>query len=190
MILMKKPIFILASERSGTNLFRRMMGSHSKITSPPPPHLWKHLGNHLPYYGPLSEESILDLLINDAIKMTVVDKSHLEWKYRFSLDQVKEILKARSLTGVVCALYELYTCQEKAEICVFKEIDVYDYIFEIRELYPQVKFIIMVRDGRDVCCSVKKVHSLDHHVYNIAQTWKEQQENFLRIHQNLLSQAI
>lgn len=184
---MEKPIFILASERSGTNLFRRMLGSHSIIASPPPPHLWKHLGHHLPYYGPLSEDFILDQLINDAIKMTVVDKSHLEWKHRFSLDQVKEILKVRSLTGVVCALYELYTYEEKAEACVFKEIDIYDYIFEIRELYPKAKFIVMVRDGRDVCCSVKKVNSLDHHVYNIALTWKEQQENFLRIHQNLLS---
>jgi len=37
------PIFIMSSERSGSNLLRKMLGMHSELADPPPPHMWRHL---------------------------------------------------------------------------------------------------------------------------------------------------
>jgi len=38
MLTMKK-IFLIGSERSGTNLLRVLLGNHSRISAPPPIHL-------------------------------------------------------------------------------------------------------------------------------------------------------
>ena len=36
-----RPVFIMSSERSGSNLVRRMLGGHSAISAPVPPRLWQ-----------------------------------------------------------------------------------------------------------------------------------------------------
>src|SRR5699024_9018031 len=55
---MTAPIFLLASERSGTNLLRRRLTeAQSNVYGAAPLHLLKHLYFAEPYYGDLSDDA-------------------------------------------------------------------------------------------------------------------------------------
>ena len=63
-----RPIFILSSERSGTNLLRRRLSEWQKVAyGPAPLHLLKHLYYAQPFYGDLSKTEALQQFLNDAL---------------------------------------------------------------------------------------------------------------------------
>lgn len=183
-----RPVFIMSSERSGSNLVRKMLGAHPEIVDPPPPHMWMHLSSHLPFYGPLSEDANLDKLIEDAIEMTQVENSHLEWPHRFEPEDVRQRLRGRTLSSVIGALYEAFADREGGDVWVCKENNLFEHAFRIRATFPEARFIYLARDGRDVACSMKKVPTHDHHVYPIAHEWRDEQLTCLSVYQDLVQE--
>jgi hypothetical protein len=178
-------VFVMSSESSGSNLLRRMLGQHSALAAPPPPHLWHSLSWLLPYYGPLTSEQGFRELAADAVALTCIPRSHLEWKHRISLEDVLGRAGARTLTGVAAALYDLYAEREGRTGWVCKENNLFDYAFQIRAELPHARFVYLVRDGRDYAVSVKKVPTHDQHVFFIAREWADEQLRCLRVHQEL-----
>ncbi len=183
-----KSIFIMSSERSGSNLLRRMLGMHSAIAAPPPPHIWRHLSYQLPYYGPLSDFENLKKAAVDAISMTQVPSSHLLWKHKISVDELMRHVKISNLSGIITGLYDLYALRESASAWVCKENNLFDHAFQIRTILPDAKFIYLCRDGRDVACSIRKVPSHDQHIWYIAHEWRNEQQNCILVFQELLAQ--
>lgn len=181
---------ILTSERSGSNLLRKMLGEHSLICAPSPPHLWSHLTRNLPYYGTLDNESNLKKLVSDAIAMTNSKDSPLNWNYDFNVDQIYQAVKVKNLTGVIGALYETYTNYKNKKIWVTKEVNLFNHVHQIRDVYPETKFIFLCRDGRDVACSTKKVPILEQHIYAIANQWREEQLKFIQIYQDFITRNL
>ena len=56
-------IVLLASERSGSNLLRSLLGNHSQISAPVAPHLLVEFYNSSKYYGDLRDlQNIKELL--------------------------------------------------------------------------------------------------------------------------------
>lgn len=177
--------FIMSSERSGSNLLRKMLGAHPRLSAPPPPHLWRHLTQVLPYYGPLVQDNGFEALLTDALALTQVPGSHLQWKYPFTVDEIRARVSVRSLGAVIAALYDCYAAQEASDGWVCKENNLFDHAFQILETRPEAKFIYLCRDGRDVACSVQRVPSHDQHLFFIAQEWRTEQEKCLRVYQEL-----
>ena len=65
------PIYIVASERSGTNLLRKLITNHQNVYyGGSPAHFLKHLFYKEPYYGALSVDENFLKLINDALSLT------------------------------------------------------------------------------------------------------------------------
>jgi len=178
-------LFIMSSERSGSNLLRMMLGAHSRLAAPPPPHMWRHLTEALPRYGPLTVEANLERLVEDAVTMTQDSYSHLVWKHRFSPDQILDQLSAPTLSSVISSLYTAYAREEEAEGWICKENKLFDHAHQIRDHLPEAQFIYLCRDGRDVACSMKDMPTHGQHAYALAKEWMHQQEKCLRVHQEL-----
>ena len=178
-----KHIYIMSSERSGSNLVRKNLGNHSKIIAPPPPHLLRHLHNNLYRYGDLSVDKNLRLLVSHAVKMVNIKDSHLTWNVDINVDEVLSKIKKRNLTNVVSCVYDLYTQKQNKNIWVSKENNLFDFADSILLNHQDSKFIYLVRDGRDVACSVLKVPSHDKEIYYIAEEWVKEQITCLNVYQ-------
>lgn len=163
--------FIMSSERSGSNLLRKMHGAHPDLAAPPP-HLRRHLTQALPYYGPLDQDSNLNELLTDIIALTQIPDSHLKLKYVISLKELRSRITTRSLSDILVALHHWYAEQENAKGWVCKENNLFDHAFQIREVLSQAKFIYLCWDGRDYTCSIQRVPTHDQHVFFIAQEWR------------------
>jgi len=173
------PVFLLASERSGTNLMRTRMGNHSKITAPPPIHYFKTFYDVEPYYGSLEYENNLDLLISDMFELNKV--SIEPWECEFRLEDVKRKLKQRSFTDVFQVFFDLITHQEGKEIWFCKENLLFEYSWKILDHFNSPKFIYLVRDPRDVFVSFKKRASGEKTAYAFAEMWKKENNKCIRL---------
>lgn len=179
-------LFIMSSERSGSNLLRMMLGAHSRLAAPPPPHMWRHLTKALPRYAPLTNEKNFRGLVEDAVMMTQRSYAHLNWKYEFDPSQILNRCSTRTLGSVITSLYDAYSDREDAEGWICKENNLFDHAHQIRECLPNAQFIYLYRDGRDVTCSIQDMPTHGQHVYTIAEEWKEQQDKCIRVHQEIL----
>ncbi len=178
-------LFIMSSERSGSNLLRMMLGAHPHLAAPPPPHMWRHLTEALPQYGPLTVDANFQRLVEDAVMMTQQSYAHLKWKHHFSPEQIQQHATAPTLTSVISTLYRAYAREENADGWVCKENQLFNHAHQIREHLPDAQFIYLCRDGRDVACSIQDMPTHDQHAYAIANEWMNQQKKCLRVHQEI-----
>lgn len=168
------PIFIIGTERTGTNLLRLILNSHSHISIPHPPHIMKNFAGLEPFYGDLSVEKNFRALIRDVV--TTVRLHAYPWG--ISLDQEKIFLKAkaRDLISVCFAVYDQYLESSGKSRWGCKSTFMIYHVALLRKYYPAAKFIYMVRDGRDVAASAKKTIFNHYCVYFTAKLWALEQE--------------
>ena len=181
-----QPIFIMSSERSGSNLVRRMLGAHTDVAAPPPPHLWRVFQPLIGHYGPLDQEANWSALLKDMLTLTQVSGSHLEWKHALEVSEVVPLMRSTSLSGIAGALYEAYARREGASHWACKENNLFDHALRIAAVYPEARFIYLVRDGRDVACSIRKIPTHDQHPFFIAAEWQAEQRKAIEVHEDLL----
>lgn len=169
---------ILGSERSGTNLLRALLSTHSKIASPPPAGFIDALGGIQSRYFPSGRSSYLSELINDVVMLTT---THLNpWDIDLDLEIIKGRMKNSSLWEVFRVVNEIYADEYGCPYWCSKEPGLFKYIFEIAEHFPNAKFVYLVRDGRDVAVSMLRGHLHEFHVYFAAQNWAWTQRQCLR----------
>ena len=180
-----KPVLVMSSERSGSNLLRRMLGAHSRVAAPPPPHLWRHLARMAAWLGPLDDDANLRPLVQAALRMTRVPGSHLAWRHAIPEEEVLAHLTVRSLSGVCGALYAAYAAREGADVWVCKENLLFDHALAIRAAFPETRVVYLCRDGRDYACSVRRVPAHGSRVFCIAEEWRDEQRRCLLVHHEL-----
>ena len=182
------PLFIIGTERSGSNLLRLILNAHSRIAIPHPPHLMKYLAPQAAGYGDLSQDAAMLRVIDDAL--TIIDAHIFPWDY--PLDRLALLAAApeRSVFGVVAAIYEAVRAAEGKPRWGNKSTFMVHYVDEVRAVYPDARFILLVRDPRDVAVSARKsVFSPCHPLLN-AELWDHQQQIGLRLLERLPPEAI
>ncbi|CAH1385737.1 sulfotransferase family protein [Candidatus Nitrotoga sp. M5] len=172
------PIMILGSERSGTNLLRALLSTHSKIASPPPAGFIDALGELQARYFPNGEPHYLSDLIDDVVVLTTTH--HNPWNIDLNAEVVKEKLNNASLWEIFRVVNEIYAEEYRRPCWCSKEPGLFKYISEISEHLPNAKFVYLVRDGRDVAASMLRGHLHEFHVYFAAQNWAWAQRQCLR----------
>lgn len=163
------PIMILGSERSGTNLLRALLDTHSKIASPPPAGFVDALASISSRYFPNGHPAHLTQLINDVITLTRTH--HNPWNVALELDEIKARVQNDSIYDVFRVVNEIYAEKSSCSCWCSKEPGLFRFINEIAEHIPNSKFVYLVRDGRDVAASMLKGHLHQFHVYFAAQNW-------------------
>lgn len=168
------PIFIIGTERSGTNLMRLILNSHSNIFIPHPPHILKNFFKLEPLYSNLTNDENFKQLIHDVVR--TIELHPYPWQIEIDKEKVFRTVKERNLINIFFAIYNLYLEATGKKRWGCKSTFMINHVALIRHYYPSSKFIYMVRDGREVAASAKKTIYNHYHIYYIARLWKKEQQ--------------
>jgi hypothetical protein len=168
------PVFLLSTERSGSNLTRSILNTHSEITAPHP------LEPAYPWLktvppGELSEKScrrlVRDILINKQYSFQpLVDTLDIDRVYERFLEN-----DGHTFIDMQQALYEEYSAVDDASVWVSKDPSQWRYLDDAFEHYDDLKIVYLVRDPRDVSLSFKGSNVGRYHPYYSASRWAEEQ---------------
>jgi len=153
-----KPIFIIGNPRSGTTLLRLMLTSHSKILIPP------ECGFAVWFYNKYKNWQSLIKNENDHISKFVDDlftaKKIEHWNLNKNdlLDHLSTKLP-NSYKELIAKIYIFYGATIKENFIYWGDKNNFylDHIDEIVEIFSKAMFIHIVRDGRNIACSYRKI---------------------------------
>ena len=179
------PIFMIGTQRSGSNLLRLMLNQLKEIASPHPPHIFERLHPLLSYYGDLEHDRSFVQLVDDVCKL--IELNPVEWQ-GVTLDRDEIISRCgdkKSLPAVYGAVYDLYTESQQAKTWCCKSLVNIHYIDVIEQHFDHPKYIYLFRDGRDVALSFQKAVVGEKHIYNIARDWTYTQEKAIELMESI-----
>ena len=170
-------IFLMCSERSGSNLLRTLLGRHPCISAPPPPHLLKTFVPLLPLYGNLETRQNFERLLSDIVYVTNAQIG--TWTIKLDKKNIAQRVVRPTFAEVIRVIY-----QEEAKISgkdhsIIKDNGIIQFPFHINTIFNDAEYIYLVRDPRD--CALSWENSITH-VGGIAastKTWCGEQKNAL-----------
>lgn len=160
------PVFIVGCGRSGTTLLRVMLAASDRLTIPPESDfLWRTarrfgtatrmLGRHEEFISTLEAISSFPAL-------------------ELSADEIRDELKRQpgeTVADCVAAVYRLYARKNGRSRWGDKNPFYVRYLGQIHRLFPNVRVIHVVRDGRDVAVSLRKTKMRPHNLFLTARRW-------------------
>ncbi len=144
------PVFIVGAPRSGTTLLRAMLAANPGISIPPESHfvsyLYKRYAGKLNRWTPAHSRELARDIISDA---------HFR-QWGLDPDRTMESVLAknpRTFADTVAEFFSTYAAEEGKERWGDKTPHYVFFHRELLHLFPDLRFIHLVRDGRDVACS-------------------------------------
>jgi hypothetical protein len=177
---MNAPVFLLSSERSGSNLIRLMFDSHPRFCAPPPPHLFHTFLPLLSLYGPLQDHDNFARLTRDMVDFLGMQLGR--WEYEPSAPELIRSVQPRSFPALVLALYQREARLHGKQRVLVKDNGNIPFAFRLLAAYPEARFVHLVRDPRDMALSWKRSHSHPGGVRRAATVWAEEQLTALDFH--------
>lgn len=188
-------VFILGNPRSGTSMFRLMLNSHSLINATPECgflHWWYEK------YADWDKTCVLSGRLDEYISDLESSKRIEDWKMDYA--KLKERIVQENpdtYADLVEIVYIFFGEQKgkKASVIVDKNNYYIHHLNDLREIWPDAKFILLVRDGRDVACSYLNIETLvtnspykpklSTDISTIAKEWSTNNENIMRFSKTL-----
>jgi hypothetical protein len=177
--MITSPIFIVGTERSGSNLLRLILNAHPEITVPHPPHIMAFFAPLERYYGDLSSDVNFRRLADDVLRHI---RSHIHpWTTPLDRESLVREAVPRDLFGLFAAVYEQHCAAVGKRRWGCKSTFMIHYTERIFARYPEAQLLWLVRDPRDVAFSSRDSVFNPYHPYYTAQLWASQQELGLRL---------
>lgn len=170
-------IFLLSSERSGSNMIRTIIGRHSEVSAPPPPHLLRILMPMLPAYGDLNEDNNLRQLVTDAL--AVLDSQLGRWQSNPDVDAVLSQMKERTFPELIRCLYDLEAEVAGKNISFIKDNGSILVPVHLQAMFPEGRLVYLVRDPRDYVLSWLRSPTHVGGIRHAVTIWKNEQEPLL-----------
>jgi len=179
------PIFIMSSERSGSNLLRTLLDNHSMLHGPKAPQILKTFEDILPFYDQMerglsiSQKGIRELF--DDIKAVLNHPFH-DWAIDGEKDEIAP--EAESFLDLWQSFYDFDLKRVNRAHVVCKENNIFDFAFQILKAMPTAKFLYLYRDPRDVAASWMKVPLGFKNVSQAATNWHQEQMKCIKAIKN------
>ncbi|MEO9804165.1 MAG: sulfotransferase [Reichenbachiella sp.] len=168
------PIQIIGTQRSGSNLLRLMLNELDDVSAPHPPHILKTFVPLLSRYEDISADVNFQQLISDVCQL--IQTNPVVWeKIELDEERIYQQCENRTLVEVFRVVYELMAEANGATHWCCKSMGNVKFTDELESSGMQPMYIRLVRDGRDVAASFKKVAVGEKHVYHLAHYWKNLQ---------------
>ena len=178
------PFFILGNPRSGTSLFRLMLNSHPNIIVPPESGFLQWWYEKYKDWTIINSQNRED--INKCIDDILSSKKIEDWNLNKE-KIVSDILEVKpenysELSSLIYLNYKNNLDYDKLKIGDKNNYYIH-HLKTINRIYPEAKYIHLIRDGRDVACSYIKIKSLkidsiykpnlNSNIRDIATEWNE-----------------
>ena len=170
----ERPVVLLATERSGSNLLRSIIDAHSDATAPHPletAYPWRNIESP----GDLSPADRRAVLRDTLINKQFSHHPNVAPLDVTSLHERLESVTHKSFLTVQELLYSEYARTVGASTWVTKDPSVWGYLDELREYYDGLRVVYLVRDARDVALSFRTSNVGQSHPYFSAVRWREEQ---------------
>lgn len=171
--MIENPVFIVGTERSGSNLLRVLLNELPSICIPHPPHLMRDLTPLVPRYGDLTNAQNFRRLIHHAVRL--VDLHFAPWPLKLDEERIVREAPRRDLYSVYACIYEQFREHMGKARWACKSTFMVHHVEEILGHHRQPQFIHLVRDPRDVATSARKSIFSHYHPYFVAELWRREQ---------------
>jgi len=170
------PIFMIGTQRSGSNLLRLMINQLPEVAAPHPPHILQRLMPMLSGYGDLKQNAGFMRLVDDVCQL--VELNPVPWEgVQLDRQDVAFRCSERSLAAVFGAVYDIMAEVRGAQTWCCKSLANIHYLNDIERYFRDgAKYIYLYRDGRDVAVSFRKAVVGEKHFYHIAKEWGATQQ--------------
>ncbi|WP_321470622.1 sulfotransferase [Halarcobacter sp.] len=188
------PLFLLASERSGTNLLRKIITQHQDVYfGPSPAHFLCILYYKEPYYGDLTIDDNFKMMIKDSLDLCYVHFS--PWSIELDIENIlqrynDEKFPKRNSIFLSHLLMTIYARYQGYKTYFCKDNNLYDFVFEILHCIPNAKFIYLHRDPRDFSVSQYKRSLQTDSLIRISNLWAYEQVKCISAFSSLDSEDI
>jgi len=176
---MNPTFYLLCSERSGSNLMRVILGAHTAISAPPPPHLLDKFIPRLPLYGDLAVDAHRARLAEDMAD--VLNHGIEPWNWNANSGELLAHAGAPTFWGLFHAAYALEARARGKDFSFVKDNGALRHAFPVLAAPHPKKFVYLVRDPRDVAASWLKSKAHTGGVGEAARIWASEQEQALRV---------
>lgn len=191
-----RPFFIIGTERSGSNLLRLVLNTHSRLCIPHPPHIMKFMHALAPSYGDLHDDARFGELAADVARL--IRWHTYPWDRPPQARELQALSRDRSLFALYAAAYESQMRNAGKARWGCKSTFMIQHDGLILRQYAAAQFILLVRDPRDVAVSARDSVFNHFHPYFVARLWSHEQrkgiamldampaERILRVHYEAL----
>ena len=171
--LRSKGIQMIGTQRSGSNLLRVMLDQSGDIASPHPAHILVTFVPLLHLYGDLDMVTYR-ILINDVVDY--IEANPVPWEgIQIDRELIFNNSNTYSLFEINRLIYDQVATVRQAKYWCCKSMANVHYATELERHSPDIKYIYLYRDGRDVAVSFKKAIVGEKHIYHLAKQWEEDQ---------------
>ncbi len=173
------PIFIMSSERSGSNLLRKLIANHSQVSGPRAPHLLDVFADLWMYYDTSKGGDGYMKILQDM--MEVVNHPYYGWDLEISAADLCEKEQPISFSDCFQALYNECARRLNSKYIVCKENKLFDYAIPLLNHFKNSSFIYLYRDPRDYTRSWLKKPMGINSLEAAANTWSREQQACIRL---------
>lgn len=171
-----KIVIILASERSGTNLLRVLLGNHKDLDAPVAVHFFNTFKDIVGGYGDLNKKENAVWLMSHFLKSA--NHEYTNWELEVSPESVVDEFKVDSFASAFDAIYKEQAKKKGLVHYVVKDNEMFKYAHLTEELNDEnnkVYYIHLYRDPRDHVVSWMKTPLFLHTPYDAAFKWNKEQ---------------
>lgn len=169
--------FLIATERSGSNLITKMMDAHPRVCGPAPLHILRVIGLEFFKYGDLSRPDTWDVFLKDMSAMS--NSEFAKWNKTFAYEDLKAMAPVGDVPALCRAIYEEEARSLGKEILFIKELWTYRYFSFLHWCFPDAKYVFLVRDPRDMALSWRNNPSHPGGIVAGARQWAHDQKQTL-----------
>ncbi len=165
------PLFVIGCQRSGTSFLYRVLSEILDIGFGRDNTLFLRFFESINEYGDLKQDKNLRKLLNDISQSPVFKKRFSELQITSS-DFINSI-EIREYPDIIRSIYAFWALEHGKSSWGGKTPDYTGHIKPLTQLFPDVKIIHIVRDGRDVALSLFALPWGPKDVYVAANYWKK-----------------
>ena len=163
---------MVGTQRSGSNLLRLMLDQSPEVFAPPSAHLLDIFADLVETYGDLSVLSHRTAMLADALE--VLRRNVLKWPVHLvPADVAREPVD--SAIEMFFRIYDSAAASSSCRVWVCKSLENVKFMPQLHEADPDLLFVHIIRDGRDVALSFQSAPIGPKHPLVTARRWIEDQ---------------